>query len=430
MRVSYYSLGCKVNLYESQAVINTFLDNGFSLVPFHDESDVYIINTCSITAMSDAKSRKMIRQAHRRNPEAIVAVMGCYAQLHSDAIEKIEGVDIIIGTHHRDRLYQLTINQLKQKEQKRLIDNIAKVKNYEEIKINRYLDKTRGFVKIEDGCDNFCTYCTIPYARGRVRSRNRIDILDEIKRLTAQGMKEIVLTGINTALYGKDLANYDFADLLADIFTSLPNDVQIRISSIEVTEINDKLLNCLSRFQDKMCQHLHIPLQSGSDAILKLMNRRYTTLDYAQKLTQIRTFFPEINITTDVMVGFCGETDVLFQETYDFISKMQFGELHVFPYSKRPLTKAFHYTNHVAESIKHERVAQLLKLNDSLAKQYRLHFIDQIHQVLVEKIDKGYAYGHTSHYMQVKVLAKTNVNERINVRLVDANYPITKGEIQ
>lgn len=325
MKVSYYSLGCKVNLYESEAIVNEFLENGFELASFDDLCDVYIINTCTVTKTSDAKSRKIIRQAIRKNPEAVICVMGCYSQLNPQEVEQIPGVDVIVGTSNRIMLYPLAMAALEQKNPQKLVDDILKVRNYEELKINRFNNKTRGFIKIEDGCNNFCTYCAIPYARGPVRSRNSQDVIEEIKILSNQGTKEIVLTGINTAAYGSDLEDYTFAKLLQDIVLNVSNLGRIRISSIEVTEITDELLTIISENRERFCNHFHIPLQSGSDKILKRMARKYNLDYYREKIAKIRNLFPGVNITTDVMVGFSGETYDDFEDIKYFINEMNFG---------------------------------------------------------------------------------------------------------
>lgn len=430
MKVSYYSLGCKVNLYESEAVINQFVDNGFELGDFDDLCDVYIINTCSITEVSDAKSRKMIRQAIKRNPNAVVAVMGCYSQLKPKDIEAIEGVDVIVGTNNRHLLYDLVINTLETKGQKVMVEDIFKVKQYEEVKIKRYNNKTRGFIKIQDGCNNFCSYCTIPYARGTVRSRHQDDVISEIQTLTDQGMKEIILTGINTASYGQDFEDYDFADLLLDIVTKVTNLGRLRISSIEVTEISEKLLQVISQYKDKFCHHFHIPLQGGTDKTLSRMHRKYNLDFYRQKISEIRNIFLDVNITTDVLTGFCGETDEDFKETCAFIKEMAYGELHVFPYSRRPETVAYNYSDQVNEITKHLRVNELLRVNEELALNYRHQFLNQTVEVIVEKVHNGIGFGHSSNYLEIEFKGNVKPNDLVRVKILEVGYPISKGVVE
>ena len=430
MKVSYYSLGCKVNMYEAEAVINQFLDNGFELADFNDVCDVYIINTCTVTAHSDQKSRQMIRKAIKNNIDGVVAVMGCFAELNSEDVEKIEGVDILIGTSRRHLLYSYVMEFFEKKKKIQIIDKYQDIKEYEELKVNRFENKTRGFVKIQDGCDNFCSYCRIPYARGKSRSRKKDDVINEIKILFATGIKEIVLTGINTGNYGKDLVNYSFANLLEDLSTIIPPLGRIRISSIEVTEITDKLLNVLNENKQLFCEHFHIPLQSGANKILEKMNRKYNTQYFLEKINKIRNLFPLCNITTDIMVGFNGETEDDFKEEYEFIKNIGFGEMHVFPYSRRPNTKAYKMDKIVSNSIKDFRKKQLQTLNEIMAIDYRNKFLNETVEVIVEKNINGIAYGHSRNYLQIEFKSKiAKENDLVKLRIVEVGYPISKGEI-
>ena len=430
MKVSYYSLGCKVNMYEAEAVINQFLDNGFELSDFNDICDVYIINTCTVTAHSDQKSRQMIRKAIKNNIDGVVAVMGCFAELNSEDVEKIEGVDILIGTSRRHLLYSYVMEFFEKKKKIQIIDKYQDIKEYEELKVNRFENKTRGFVKIQDGCDNFCSYCRIPYARGKSRSRKKDDVINEIKILFATGIKEIVLIGINTGNYGKDLVNYSFANLLEDLSTIIPPLERIRISSIEVTEITDKLLNVLNENKQLFCEHFHIPLQSGANKILEKMNRKYNTQYFLEKINKIRNLFPLCNITTDIMVGFNGETEDDFKEEYEFIKNIGFGEMHVFPYSRRPNTKAYKMDKIVSNSIKDFRKKQLQTLNEIMAIDYRNKFLNETVEVIVEKNINGIAYGHSRNYLQVEFKSKiAKENDLVKLRIVEVGYPISKGEI-
>lgn len=427
MKISYYSLGCKVNLYETESILNQFLDNGFELCKFSDKCDVYIINTCSITEVSDAKSRKIIRQAVKQNKDAIVAVMGCYAQLKPEDIMNIDGVDVLIGTTNRDKMYDLIMESLVKKVQINCITDVLEQKKYEEIKLRKINDKTRGFVKIEDGCDNYCSYCTIPYARGHVRSRNKDEIVKEIQIFSNQGIKEIVLTGINTGHYGKDLSEYDFSDLLKDICMNVSNLGKLRISSIEMTEITVKLLDTIKQFQNHFCEHLHIPLQGGCDNTLKRMHRKYNTKEYKEKIDLIRSYFPNINITTDIMVGFSGETEYDFEESLRFIESLDYGEMHIFPYSRRPRTVAYNYPGIVNPIEKKNRVDKLLTLNIKAALKYRMHFLNKEVTVLVEKEKNGFLYGHTSNYLEVLFKGKAKENDYVQVLINEVDYPICKG---
>lgn len=429
MKVSYYSLGCKVNLYESEAIINQFIDNGFELVKFNEVCDVYIINTCSITEVSDAKSRKIIRQAIRRNEKAVVAVMGCYAQLKPEDIEAIEGVDVLVGTNNRHLLYPLAIKTLETKNPQFHVDDIMKVKDYEEVKIKRYNNKTRGFVKIQDGCDNYCSYCTIPYARGHIRSRKPEDVISEIQLLTNEGMKEIVLTGINTASYGRDFDCYDFADLLSALVNEVENLGRIRISSIEVTEVSTKLLKVIKENESKFCNHFHIPLQGGANNTLKRMHRKYNLDQYRKKINEIRSLFKDVNITTDVLAGFSGETEEDFKDAYEFIKTMEFGEMHIFPYSRRPRTAAYDFPDQINDITKQFRVNKLIQLNEQLAINYRNKLLNQTVNVIVEKVANGIAIGHSENYLTIRFKANVKPNDLVEVKITETGYPNCKGVI-
>ncbi|MDD3999922.1 MAG: tRNA (N(6)-L-threonylcarbamoyladenosine(37)-C(2))-methylthiotransferase MtaB [Bacilli bacterium] len=429
MKVSYCSLGCKVNEYEAIAIINQFLEQGFMVVPFSEIADIYLINTCTVTANSDAKSRKMIRQAKRRNPESVVTVMGCFSQLHADVVRKI-GADVIVGTSNRNKLFELSLAALKDKNKYFLLDDMKESQSYEEIKINRYFNHTRGFIKIEDGCDNFCSYCEIPYARGRVRSRKAEDIIREIQNLTDQGMKEIILSGINTGAYGKDLDGYDLVHLLKDIISEVKNLGRIRISSLEVTQISKELLELFRQNYQYFCNHFHIPLQNGSNKILKKMNRKYDQEFYFHKIEEIRKIFPEVNITSDYLIGFPGETAEGFQEGFNFVRKMKFGELHVFPYSPRPHTKAQNYPHQIDGITKRYRVNEMLSLNQELALDYRKQFIGRPLEVLIEKSEAGIAFGHSSNYLEISFTWDSKVNDLVQVMIEEAKYPVSIGKEQ
>lgn len=427
MKISYYSLGCKVNLYECESIVNKFIDNGFTLGKFDEKCDVYLINTCSITEVSDAKSRKIIRQAIKQNNDAVVAVMGCYAQLKPEDIKKIPGVSVLIGTSNRDKIYDLIIDFLNNKNPIYCVDEILNVREYEELKLKCINDKTRGFVKIEDGCDNYCSYCTIPYARGHVRSRDKNNIIEEIQILTNQGIKEIVLTGINTGHYGKELSNYDFSDLLADICEDVKGLGKLRISSIEMTEITLKLLNTIKKYNNHFCNQFHIPLQGGCDNTLIRMNRKYNCSQFLDKINLIRSYFENVNITTDYMAGFSGETDLDFEDSLKFIEKVGFGEMHIFPYSRRPRTKAYNFDGIVNPIVKKERVNKLLELNKQKALEYRNNFLHKEVEVLVEKEINGLLFGHTSNYLEVLFSGNCQINEYARVMIKDVDYPICKG---
>ena len=444
-KINYMSLGCKVNLYETMAVVNKFLDNGFTLVDFNEESDVTIINTCTVTQTSDSKSRKIIRQSAKNNPNSVLCVMGCYSQLNSEEASKIDGVDIVIGTSNRHLIYDLAIQRINDIKK---LENIEEkyntvinkceeyemLKTYEDICLDRYDNKTRAFVKIQDGCENFCSYCTIPYSRGFFRSRNKDSIINEIKSLLSFNTKEIVLTDINTGAYGKDFENYNLSSLLLDIIEEVKDCARIRISSIEITEITDELINVIKDNKKYFCNHLHIPLQGGSDYILEKMNRKYNTKYYYDRIQYVRNNLPDINITADILCGFNGETDELFDLAYDFISSINFGETHIFPYSPRVKTKAYEeskkigFKDRIDGNKLKERTKKLIALNKSKAIEYRKQFLNKNLEVLVETINNGICYGHTSNYLGVSFKSDSCCeNDLVTVTLTKINYPICEG---
>jgi len=399
MKIAFHTLGCKVNTYETESVWELFKRGGYTRVKPQEFADVYVINTCTVTNSGDAKSRKAIRRFIRKNPESIIAVMGCYAQVDPDAISDIDGVDIIIGTKHREQLYSL-VEQFKR--ERHLIQDVTDVSRYrvfDETHVTHFTENTRAFLKIQDGCNNFCSYCIIPFARGPVRSRDKESILAEAKSLVAHGHVEIVLTGIHTGGYGQDLVSYSFYDLLVDL-TSIKGLQRLRISSIEINELSDEILALIGS-NNIFAKHLHIPLQSGSDDILKAMKRKYDKAQVLSRLSDIRRLIPNIAITTDVIVGFPGETDTHFREMKSFIELCQFTELHVFPYSKRSGTKAAALPNHINGVIKTMRVNELLHLNEHLANTY-IQKQSEL-SVLFETSDDEYTYGHSSTYIHVKV---------------------------
>ena len=413
--IAFHTLGCKVNTYESNAMLKIFNEAGYQEVDFKEIADVYVINTCTVTNTGDSKSRQMIRKAIRKNPQATVCVVGCYSQIAPEEIEQIEGVGVVLGTQHRKDIVKYVDEYLKTGKPVIKVDNVMNLKKFEDLNIDRFKN-TRAFLKIQDGCNNFCTYCIIPYARGRVRSRDKDSVLNQAKTLVANGYVEIVLTGIHTAGYGEDLDNYSFYDLLVDL-VKIDGLKRLRISSIETSQISDEIINLIGS-NDIIVDHLHIPLQSGCDATLKRMNRKYTTSQYLEKINKIRNYLPNIAFTTDVIVGFPGESDEEFEETYNFIKEVNYSELHVFPYSPRRNTPAAKMKDQVDDKIKHERVNRLLELSKELNRDFALKQIGKTLKVLFEKRDGDYLVGHASDYLQVKVRTNENlVGEIVNIKI-------------
>lgn len=420
MKFYIYTLGCKVNSYESRIMTEDLINAGY--VEEKDNNipaDIYIINTCSVTNTADSKSLKLIRQAIKKNKDAIIVVCGCLAQVKPETVN-IEGVDIVIGNKNKSKVSEYINEYVKNKNKKTDIYDISNVE-FETMKLNNF-DKTRAFIKIQDGCNNFCAYCIIPYTRGYVRSKPREDILNEIDHLTLNGHKEIVLTGIHTGNYGSEFDNYDFADLLNEI-VKIKKLSRIRISSIEITELNDRVLEIIKN-NNVLVDHLHIPLQSGSDEILKLMNRKYDTKYFIEKINKIRKIRPDISITTDVIVGFPNETDKNFNETIETIKKVDFSKLHVFPYSKREGTKAATMEGQIKEEVKKQRVMELLKLSKELENKYMNKFIGKTLTFIPEVYKDGYLIGHTGNYLLIKLKGcEELLHKEVSVKLMENQYP-------
>lgn len=417
MKVAFYTLGCKVNTYETEVLINNFKKKGYEIVPFEEKSDIYIINTCSVTNTSDQKSRKIIREASRRNPDSIIGVMGCYSQLNSEEIKNIEpNIDIILGTSNKSKMIDYIEDYIKNKDKHIEVEDVQKV-CFEDMVLDKFETHTRAFVKIQDGCNNYCSYCIIPYTRGNVRSKDKDKVIEEITNLVNNGYKEVVLTGIHTGHYGLDLSSYDFSDLLTDL-EKIEGLERIRISSVEITELNDKFLNVLKNSKN-IVNHIHIPIQSMCDKTLKQMNRKYNVEYFFNKIDEIRKIRPNIAITSDVIVGFPEETDEDFNITKENIRKLKLTELHVFPYSIRKGTVAAKMKQ-VDGNIKKQRVRELINLSEELKNNYYKSLIGTNEELLVEKYLDGYLVGHLSNYGLCKVKSdKSLINEIIPVKLID-----------
>ncbi len=400
MKVAVYTLGCKVNTYESEYVIKEFLKRGYTLTDFSDpNSDVYLINTCTVTNTSDQKSRKMIRQARAKNKDAVVVAMGCFTQIRNNDNQIMDFVDVVIGNKDKSKVVDLTEDYIKNKQKIAKIEDINEA-DFDDMEISYFNTRTRALVKIEDGCENFCSYCIIPYVRGRVRSKKPEKVIEEAKRLVNNGYKEIVLTGIHTGHYGADLKDYDFSDLLLEL-EKIDGLDRIRISSIEITELNDKFLSVL-RKSKKIVNHIHIPLQAGSDHILKLMNRKYDKKYYLDKINKIREIRPDMAFTTDVIVGFPLESDRDFNETISFVKEVSFAGGHVFPYSRRNGTPAAKMTGQITKEEKHKRCKKLISVFDSLEESYYKKHIGCTLTIIAETYEDGFLTGHSDNYLKVR----------------------------
>ena len=402
MKVGIYTLGCKVNTYESEFMISLFKNRGYEIEDFDKECDIYVINTCTVTNNSDKKDRKIINQV--KNKDAVIVVCGCFVESAKDY--DFEGVDVVIGNYNKSQVVDLVEEHLKTKKQIVSKENIMRVP-FEDMEINHVETRTRAFVKIQDGCENYCAYCIIPFVRGRCRSKNKETVIKEITNLVNNGYKEIVLTGIHTGNYGVDLGT-TFSNLLEEIL-AIKGLQRLRISSIEITELDDKFLKLLEN--PILCDHLHIPLQSGSENVLKLMNRKYTKEEFKKIIEKIRKVRPNISITTDVIVGFPQESEEDFNECLEFVKEINFSKVHTFPYSKRDGTKAARMSGHIDGITKKERTKRLLKLSEELENLYYEKCTNKKENILIEKYENGYSYGHTTNYLYLKINEKLKENE-------------------
>lgn len=417
--VSIFTLGCKTNQYETDALMDIFFNNRYDIVDFDDFADIYIINTCTVTNVGDKKSRQMIRRAKKNNPNSIVVVMGCYAQISTEEVAAISEVDIVIGTEARGNILKYIEDFEAGKTPKPyvIVNDIMKINTFEELKVKSIKEHTRAFIKIQEGCNQFCSYCIIPYARGLVRSREAINVCDEIRGLVKQNYKEFVLTGIHIGSYGIDFDGYKLIDLLVDIH-QIEGVERIRLGSIEPRLIDADFIEKLKPLY-KVCDHFHLSLQSGSDTVLKRMNRKYTAAEYEKAVISLREIYENPAITTDIIVGFPGESDDEFAETMEFVKKINFSEIHVFKFSKRKGTPAATMENQIDESIKKTRSELLMRLASDLSHDYREKFLDTEMEVLVEEFDGEYWIGHTKNYLKVKFKDGGEVKAVKNVRLTE-----------
>lgn len=404
MKFNIVTFGCKVNQYESNMMKERMLSSNFFYVENISEANIIVVNTCSVTNVADKKCLKMIRRIKREYPNSILVVAGCSSQNKQEIYENLD-IDILIGNKDKSKIDILLKEYIKTHKRYVKFYNDRKL-DFEDMLISDY-NHVRAFIKIEDGCDNFCSYCIIPYVRGSIRSKNFETVIKEAKLLTQKGHKEIVLTGIHTGHYMDN--GYDLTDLINEL-SKIEDLLRIRISSIEITELNDKFLNMLST-NKKVCDHLHIPLQAGSDEILKRMNRKYDLKYYEEKIKKIRMIRPDISITTDIIVGFPYETDKLFNETLEFSRKMNFSKIHVFPYSIRLGTSAANMPNQVDESIKKERVKKLMDLSETMEKEYYNKFVGKELDILVEECDNNVSIGHSSNYLMIRLNEKLEVGQ-------------------
>lgn len=409
-------------------MIKQFEQNSYNIVPFDERADIYVINTCTVTNMSDKKSRQYIRRARKKNKNAIIIATGCYVQVAKDEIKKIEGIDIIIGNNEKNKIIEIIEEYRKNNLPIEQVSDIMKQTDFLDLGILTRKDKTRAVIKIQDGCDKYCTYCIIPFARGRVRSRNEDSIIAEAKALVASGVKEIVITGIHIASYGKDLKDTNLCSLLIKL-NKIEGLSRIRLGSLEPTILTNEFVNKIKNLK-KLCNHFHLSLQSGCNETLKRMNRHYTVEEFKNVVERLRKAFPEVMLTTDIIVGFPGETEEEFKKTYYYLKNIKFYKMHVFPYSKREGTKASKMQKQISQVVKEQRSKKLIELSNENEKEYLKKYIGKNLDVLFEKKEGEFIKGHTSNYLEVKVENKqTKENEIKTVHIIKREKMELIGEI-
>lgn len=457
MKVLFITLGCKANQYETNAMEQSFLKSGYDIVNDSDVPDICVVNTCSVTNIAERKSRQMLRRMKELNKKAIVVACGCYSQVGKDELEKMPEVDIIVGVNDKNNIVEIVEKYIKQSEKIEEVSDVMHEKEFQDFGTTTYTELTRAVVKIQDGCDRFCSYCIIPYARGRVRSRDADSILKEIEAISKQGIKEVVLTGIHIASYGKDFTDekvkeyrekygykgdYIKFDPKDDLHTGgfrlielleqiekVTDIERIRIGSLEPKLINDEFVKRLANL-NKICEHFHLSLQSGCNETLKRMNRRYTVEEFEESTKLLRKYFKDVKLTTDIIVGFPGETDEEFNKTYEFLKKIKFYKMHIFKYSIRKGTVAEKMPDQVDGKLKEERSKILIELSNKNEEEYNQELIGKVVDVLFEERKKEYFEGHTKNYIMVKVKTTENLqNEIKKVKIVRTEKLETYGKI-
>ena len=418
-KVAFITLGCKVNQYETNAMIQKFIEQGYNIVEHTKKADIYIINTCTVTNMSDRKSRQMLRRVKDLNPHAIVVACGCYAQVAKEELKKIEEIDLILGNNEKKEIVKYIEKYIDEKHKIKSIEDVMQTREFVDFGNVTYTEKTRAVIKVQDGCDRFCSYCIIPYARGRVRSRRPESVISEIKNIAKKGIKEVVITGIHVASYGKDFKeNYRLIDLLEEI-NIVDGIERIRLGSIEPLLIEEKFISRLVKLE-KICHHFHLSLQSGCNETLKRMNRRYTTKQFEKIVELIRKNYKDAILTTDIIVGFPGETEEEFNKTYEFLKKIKFYKMHVFKYSQRKGTKAATMQMQIDGNIKEIRSQKLIELSNRNEREYNKLYIGKEVEVLFEERKEGVYKGHTKNYILVYLPEKyIHNNEKIENEIIN-----------
>ena len=413
MKVGFLTLGCKVNQYETNGMIQRFKEHGYDIVEFDDKADIYIINTCTVTNMSDRKSRQFLRQAKKNNPDSVVVAVGCYVQVSKDELEQIPEINLCLGTNDKTQIVEFVEKYIDEKNKKEELDNILYDANFEDFGSVTYTEKTRAVIKVQDGCDRFCSYCIIPFARGKVRSRKPESVIQEIKEIAKSGIKEVVVTGIHVASYGRDFKeDYRLIDLLEEI-NKIDGIERIRLGSIEPLLITEDFMERLIKLE-KVCHHFHLSLQSGCTETLKRMNRRYTAEEFEVIVERLRKYYQDVILTTDIIVGFPKESEEEFECTYEYLKKINFYKMHVFKYSPRKGTKASEMPEQIPGDIKEIRSKRLLELSDNNETRFLDSYIGKTVEVLFEECDEqGYYKGHTANYIMVKVKSEEDLSNKI-----------------
>lgn len=411
-KVAFITLGCKVNQYETNAMCEEFIKSNYKIVDKEEKADIYIVNTCTVTNMSDRKSRQMLRRVKEINKNAIVVACGCYVQVAKEELEKMEEIDLVLGNNEKKEIVKYVEDYIKENTKPEKLEDVMKTKDFVDFGDITFTEKTRAVIKIQDGCDRFCTYCIIPYARGKVRSRKPESVVSEIKKIADKGIKEVVITGIHIASYGKDFDNnYRLINLLEEI-NQIDGIQRIRLGSIEPTLITDEFITRLTKL-NKICHHFHLSLQTGSNSILKRMNRTYTTEQFKNIVEILRRNYEDVILTTDIIVGFPEETDEEFEETYKFLNEIKFYKMHIFKYSPRKGTPAARNKHQIDGNIKEERSKKLIELSNKNEEEYNKKYIGKKVSILFEEEKVGLYKGHTQNYILVYCKAEQNLENKI-----------------
>ena len=427
--ISFITLGCKVNQYETNAMAQKFKEKGYKVIEGEAKADIYVINTCTVTNMSDRKSRQMLRRMKDINKNAIIVACGCYVQVSKEEVEQMEEIDLVLGNNEKKNIVEYVEKYIEENKKEENMEDVMQQREFVDFGDVTYTEKTRAVIKVQDGCDRFCSYCIIPYARGRVRSRKPQSVISEIEKIAKQGIQEVVVTGIHVASYGKDFNNdYKLIDLLEEI-NKIEGIKRIRLGSIEPLLITEEFVERLKKLE-KICHHFHLSLQSGCDETLKRMNRRYTTQQFKEITERLRKTYNDVNLTTDIIVGFPGETENEFNKTYEFLKEIKFYKMHIFKYSQRKGTKAAIMENQIPGDIKEKRSKMLIELSNKNEIEYNKEYIGKEVEVLFEEEKDGVYKGHTANYMLIQCKTNENLENKIKkVKCVKADIDHIEAEI-